>query len=288
VCVRTEDLVMVVHPRDGHGKILAMLEGYLDESGIHDGAPVCVVAGYFGGPGQWKKFDVLWRRVLNEFDVPDFHAKDFWHRTPEGGRKKPYVGWTDRDDERFLADLTKAIQKYKIHPFSPAIYPDDFNRFSLNERRYLTGAQLRNGRFQTSGCPTQPYFVPFQNAVLTVASYATAGSLAHFYLGLGRNLSGYAEVFFDQIKAHPDMPHRDKMGIISFPPASETPHIQAADLLSYLTYQYVIAMRANDSEKPGKWLRQCLLGLRNLEDFPIYDHEVLKKLLDRAPGLPAD
>ena len=32
-----------------------MIDAYLDESGIHDGADICVVAGYFGGPSQFKK-----------------------------------------------------------------------------------------------------------------------------------------------------------------------------------------------------------------------------------------
>jgi len=53
-----------------------MIEAYLDESGIHDGAAVCVIAGYFGGPGQWHKFERLWRKSLDRAGVPleKFHA----------------------------------------------------------------------------------------------------------------------------------------------------------------------------------------------------------------------
>jgi hypothetical protein len=32
-----------------------MIDAYLDESGIHEGAEVCVIAGYFGGKGQWRE-----------------------------------------------------------------------------------------------------------------------------------------------------------------------------------------------------------------------------------------
>jgi hypothetical protein len=39
---------------------------YLDESGAHEGASVCLVAGYFGGPGQWKKF--------SQEDLPALHS----------------------------------------------------------------------------------------------------------------------------------------------------------------------------------------------------------------------
>jgi Protein of unknown function (Hypoth_ymh) len=55
-----------------------MIEAYLDETGIHDGAPFCVIAGFFGGLGQWGRFDSAWRRALSAFDVPldQFHALD--------------------------------------------------------------------------------------------------------------------------------------------------------------------------------------------------------------------
>ena len=44
-----------------------MLQAYLDESGIHEGAHVCIVGGYFGGPGQWSKFGAEWKRVLEDY-----------------------------------------------------------------------------------------------------------------------------------------------------------------------------------------------------------------------------
>lgn len=46
---KINDLSDLVHPRDGHRKIFAMIDAYLDESGIHDKAAICVIAGYFGG-----------------------------------------------------------------------------------------------------------------------------------------------------------------------------------------------------------------------------------------------
>jgi hypothetical protein len=46
-----------------------VIEAYLDETGIHDGAAFCVIAGYFGGPGQWKKFDNVWRLSVTSYSV---------------------------------------------------------------------------------------------------------------------------------------------------------------------------------------------------------------------------
>src|ERR1700683_5218102 len=86
-----DELEGLVHPRDGHPKILAMIEGYIDETGIHDGATVCVIAGYFGGRGQWKRFEHDWRLALKDSEVPlaDFHALNFMKR------RKFFFGWDD-------------------------------------------------------------------------------------------------------------------------------------------------------------------------------------------------
>ena len=59
------------------------MEAYFDESGIHDGAKVCVVAGYYGTEMAWKKFEGQWNKIL--LDYPElngeaFHAKRFFAR----------------------------------------------------------------------------------------------------------------------------------------------------------------------------------------------------------------
>ncbi|MGD0793495.1 MAG: hypothetical protein ABR920_17135 [Terriglobales bacterium] len=44
-----------------------MIDAYLDESGVHDGAAMCVIAGYFGGNGQFRRFERDWKKVLSRF-----------------------------------------------------------------------------------------------------------------------------------------------------------------------------------------------------------------------------
>jgi hypothetical protein len=75
---KIDELALIVHPRNPHRKIFVMLEAYLDESGIHDGAKVCMVAGYFGGRSQLRKLERKWKSVLEDFAFPmkDFHAKE--------------------------------------------------------------------------------------------------------------------------------------------------------------------------------------------------------------------
>ena len=78
-----------------------MMEVFLDESGIHDGASVCVVAGYFGQRSHWRHFERAWKDVLLRFgfQLKDFHAKN-WMKSRA---KRP-----------LLIELAKTIGKYSI------------------------------------------------------------------------------------------------------------------------------------------------------------------------------
>jgi hypothetical protein len=64
-----EELAQRVHPRDGK-KECCMIEAYMDESGIHDGAHVCVIAGYWGTVKKWKKFEDRWKTILHDANEP--------------------------------------------------------------------------------------------------------------------------------------------------------------------------------------------------------------------------
>ena len=75
--------------RGGHARIIAMFQAYFDESGIQDSAPVCLVCGYFGGPGQWQ-FGNEWKDVLDEYGINEFHAKQFGAFDPFGKRVGSY------------------------------------------------------------------------------------------------------------------------------------------------------------------------------------------------------
>ena len=67
-------------------KILAMVNAYLDESGIHDGAAICVISGYFGGPGRGKKFEKLCRKTLDDARLP---MESVWYRLTDEIRVSP-------------------------------------------------------------------------------------------------------------------------------------------------------------------------------------------------------
>jgi len=59
-----------------------MIEGYFDESGIHDGAPVCLVGGFYGTQAAWRRFETQWNHILSHYPelVGIGHAKAFFAR----------------------------------------------------------------------------------------------------------------------------------------------------------------------------------------------------------------
>jgi hypothetical protein len=94
-----------------------MIDAYLDESGIHEGAKVCVIAGYFGGSGQMKRLEKAWKKTLAEhsFEMKDFHAKDLI-KVPKHAL--------------MLKSLAKLIgEQPRVYPVAYGIVVDDFYTF---------------------------------------------------------------------------------------------------------------------------------------------------------------
>jgi hypothetical protein len=103
---------------DGHRKLFAMFQAYLDESGIDHETEFSVLAGYVGGVGQWKRFERRWRSIIKKYGVEEFHAKRFFGRDPQGNRLDEYVGWTSGREREFITELLHCIVSVKIHPVS--------------------------------------------------------------------------------------------------------------------------------------------------------------------------
>jgi hypothetical protein len=98
-------------------KGIAVIECNLDESGIHEGAEVCVIAGYFGTKGQWRKVKKMWLKALSRFDVPldEFHAKDlvkcvgFFHK------------WSEAESLELQLALAEAVARYRVFPVAQGV-----------------------------------------------------------------------------------------------------------------------------------------------------------------------
>jgi hypothetical protein len=273
-----------------------MIEGFLDEAGIHDQARVCVIAGYFGGHGKWKKFRADWKAVLRDFGVPmeEFHAKDIFPKPKDFFH--PKLGQWGGDIEPFREAVADVIASHKhIHPVSIGIVVDDFWSFSEDARRYFTGATVRNGELVTSGCPNKPYFVPFQRCLIQICDRASIGSRADFSFGLDRSFAGYARELFDGMKVSDirsdEFPQfrvewKDRLGVSKYPLAKETPQLQAVDFLACLSYHHMLECSPQVvTALPSPLLSKCISNRRTISDFFFLNKFNLEVCLDMKEQL---
>lgn len=261
----TDELCALVHPRSAHPKVLIMLDAYFDESGIHAGASVVIVAGYYASPESWKQFESAWQSVLDSERIDEFHAKFFF------GGSKGYRAWRRDRREEFLNGLLDAVSGSGIRPVGAALVVSDWKRLEPDHRRFMTGGKYspRKSKFLTSGAPNKPYFVPFQDCIARIATLCEEEEKAHYFFSLNKQFCGYALDVFELIKTHP-MPFEKHLGGISFYTPKEAVHLQAADLLCYLLQEF-LPIRLKDSTAPmPSTLQRAIQNKRSIRDFAIY------------------
>jgi hypothetical protein len=262
-------------------QVLAMLEAYFDESGIHENAAICVIAGYFGYANHWRAQEKKWRKVLADFSFPleDVHATEL----VSSHRHQP-----------MLKKLAEAIAKSSIYPISAGIVVDDFYSFSEKQRKWMTGATLdeKTRKLRTSGSPNRPYYTPFQLCLKKITDYTRPGRKANFFFGLDRPMAKYAKVMFTQIKTEKFWPESDwatkrRLGDPAFPLAKETPQLQAADLFVHLVYQHMLERHnaRNWNVNPRGLLATCLRNKRSNSDHFFQNKACLQGTLEKSYAL---
>ena len=211
-------------------KLLGVMEAYLDESGISDIGPVCVVGGYVGGYRQFRRLEAEWKEIVSCLPNGDFHAIDFFNRGPNGERYGVYEGWTDQLANDFFEALASAIDESGVHPVGAAADVKKFFEYDIDTRIYLTGGRHNVAKWKTSGSPHQPYYLPFQHCLTKGITYVQEGIRLNFICDVNKELSRYAkDLFEDYKKVNPRM--YERFGMISYASRLDANIIQAADLL---------------------------------------------------------
>jgi uncharacterized protein DUF3800 len=263
-----------------------MIEAYFDESGIHDGAKVCVVAGYYGSQSAWRTFERHWNRIIEDYpELHDcgFHATRFFKRV-KGKRIGHYKDWTDDKARHFLDRLVQAVMRNRIFPISYAIVVEDFLSLPLVTRKWLTGAQFRpDGKCVTSGCPKKSYYLPFSLCILDSARMSGANPVdkIHFFAGLDRSFYRYANALYKFILVDSRLPASIKglLGQIGYPLAKDTPGLQAADLLAYRFYRFALDKIETKTNIPTPPLLSKLIKNRkSRQRFDLFESTRLQKL----------
>jgi len=272
-----EELEQRVHPRDGE-KEFCMIEAYMDESGIHDGAHVCVIAGYWGTVKKWKKFENRWKAILRDANEPtlvEFHSTDFWHK--DDSRKGVFARWSNQKADRFIDDLASCIVDAKIFPTFCSVVMDEWKKLNKNERRFLTGGRYdtKTHNWVTQGAPNKPYFWPFQVAILNPVLACPAGLHVHYTFDLNKQFKNYAVDLYALLKSDSSFTHRHKLGSLDMEIGEVAVGLQAADLLAYR--QYKLAKTRLERGKPmpfesaPKLIKKLLTNIRDPRDLVFYD-----------------
>jgi hypothetical protein len=112
---------------------MAVVSGYFDDS--RDGK-VLTLAGYVGGEPHWEVFEEQWAAVLDRFEVPYFHMKEF------GDPNGVYQKWLPAKDHYeeikvFMAGLARAIGRSQLKGFGSILRLNDLDRFNAEKGQSL-------------------------------------------------------------------------------------------------------------------------------------------------------
>lgn len=268
-----------------------MVEAYMDESGIHDGAHVCVIAGYWGSKKNWIRFEKRWREILNAANEPplkEFHSTDFWHE--DDSRKGVFAKWSDAKADKFIHDLITCIVDAKIIPTDATLVVSEWNKLNLDERRFLTGGHYHptEKKWATFGAPNRTYFLPFQFAVVNPALACSPGLHVHYTFDLHKQFKNYASDLFELLKLDKTLEWAHRLGSLTMESSEAAPGLQAADLLAYRSYKHAKVRIAKDrpmhlNELP-LLLRGLLTNIKSFQDFPFFDADGLNKALHNLPA----
>jgi hypothetical protein len=285
-------LASLVHPRGNHAKRngFVMLEAYMDESGIHDGATLCVVGGFYGSQKEWGRAEQAWNKVVGHYGLEPagFHSKEFWNRKSGASA---YKGLSDAQAEKLLERLVNVIQRHRIFPFGHGVVVEHWNQVPVGWRQFLTGAAWSNGKLVGTGSPNRSYYLPFQYCVEDCIRLAAAKDRVHFYAGLDNTFWGYLrDLYLNELMR--DETTKASLGGLSFPLSKDTPGIQMADLLVYQIYRLnKLRLQGRKSEidsllldRLTKNARQPMMVL-GMEELKIMAGEAIKRRPEIATAL---
>lgn len=223
---------------------------YADESGTHGNSIYCLICGYIGSQRQWKLFERSWAQVLEENQVPDFHAKDFFARDSQGIGKNHYHGWSQKQAMRFLDTLTDVINQRQLYPVGAAVEVKEFNSFSVGERRFLTVGKITpSGKWLMTGAPYRPYQLAYIGLLTDAVKKIPLDTRMHFVMDSNKVEEPLARLVFNDLVKGQYHPEWAKLGDVTYASRTTRLGLQAADLQAHVWYNYLEKRNEMDSER---------------------------------------
>ena len=258
---------------------------YLDESGI-DKPDVCTVAGFIGGIPALDQLAKRWKKVLDHFKVPEFHAIQFYapaHKIALS-TTNPYRGWSNTKRRLFIDSLLKVIEERNVFFIGTGVDSVAFQNRSEEEKRHLTGGLYEGiGRkWTSSGKPTAPYFLALRSVIETAAIRTPDNGKVCFVMSEQNEYEFCALKMYRQLLDSGKMENKDRLGEpMVFATPKRFRQLQAADLAAYHLCQVARERRHSAPVKPKGIFRRLTKTCADPKDLRFVTKEALDKLCER-------
>jgi hypothetical protein len=206
---------------------VTLLKTYMDESGIHDGAPVVTVAGYISRPKHWRAWTKDWNKAKRPIKI--FHAADCANLQGE------FVGWDKPRRDAFVAKLLPILP---IHELAGIVVGIDMYAFQKELGRHPELQRMLG----------EPYSACFQWAIsiiMDIASKHGKGERMAFVHEIN-DYRGEARRAFNFVNDNLN-PRKIPM-TLAFGAKADYPPLQAADVLAYEGAKFI----RNPTETPRR------------------------------------
>lgn len=108
--------------------VMVVLKGYFDDSGDEEDRQhkACSLSGYIGTFDNWNRFEKNWQQILDDFDVPYLHMKEFAHF------RGPFKKYKENAIERknLLISLITVIRESNLYGISSSIRRKGIRKFN--------------------------------------------------------------------------------------------------------------------------------------------------------------
>jgi hypothetical protein len=253
-----------------------VLEAYFDESYSHrtnekpNEPLVGTVACWLSTVELWKKFGKRWRRALREFEIDNFHMKDY------EARQGSYRTWSNEERIHRLKQLHRIMRDQTIYGCSMSINLEDYGSKILSVPEFARWFGRSWYAYGVRGC------IKKLAVWCDQSSYGVSNSISYVF-GDGPKQGSELDRLFKEMLKVPDEKRRYRVsdpwvkGIMK-----ETVQLQAADVIAY-----ELNKRAVNSISGGKqFVRKSLDNLHLSVNFSAeyFDQDSFMHQINNAYG----
>jgi Protein of unknown function (DUF3800) len=249
-----------------------MYTAYFDESGVHQGSPAAVVAGYLSTDERWSGFEREWRNLLVDHGVSAFHRT---HLESFRGEFCREAGWDENRRRQLLRSAHDIIKRYTLFGVGAAVVRLDFEKEMPAAVRTAFGG---------------PYGWLVHDCLVGVGHWAVDNRCTEgvgYVFEAGARGRHQVEKMFAVLCRETRFRDLCRIGSWKFSTKAEALQLQAADILAYEIYKHMDnRIVARSAKRP---IRRSAFDLFRLQTDKAHywDAARFRKWLERTAPLVA-